>query len=95
MNTEHTKGPWKVDTKGRFWSIESTQCEICAMPDMDGREATPNEQANARLIAAAPELLAALEHIVSEIAGGGDMSAATVEHLGSIARAAITRATGH
>ena len=53
-------------------------------------KAYPNAEANARLIAAAPDLLEALHHISL----CSQSSASSKEECGRIARAAITKATG-
>jgi hypothetical protein len=62
----HTPGPWFVDadgaqdagTKGAFVPFDA--CGCCDSPWMCG-ETEKERAANARLIAAAPDLLAALE----------------------------------
>ena len=57
MKTEHTQGPWRVDSQTQFgdYTIAAGQnvkaCEFIAKTQ---------SEANARLIAAAPELLEAL-----------------------------------
>lgn len=65
MQTKHTPGPWSMEKRVRsnfhqsgyrIWNPELT--EIIA--------AAENNEANARLIAAAPDLLAALEQIADE-----------------------------
>lgn len=90
--SKHTPGPWTVrvcsDTR-------------CVWPQVDG----PNdeeiivshammscriEDANARLIAAAPELLAALQEMLSRFGGATDKETPAEKQ----ARAAIAKATG-
>ncbi len=61
----HTPGPWSLNA-GEF-VISKTGGEICQMNDADG-ELLDNALANARLIAAAPELLEALEETLEAIA---------------------------
>jgi hypothetical protein len=89
--TKHTPGPWQVDQDGAGWYIESN-------PERDhsiafGRwadqeeapDANDNEKlANARLIAAAPDLLAACIEVASGYSTRGS----------EMARAAIAKATG-
>jgi hypothetical protein len=65
MNTHtHTPGPWRIDSKTRFGDYtiaagESVKtCEFIAKTQSD---------TNARLIAAAPDLLAALREIESKL----------------------------
>ena len=66
----HTPGPWRVladeqimgrPISGR-WAVEEDGAYICLDPEWDD-ECYAESFANARLIAAAPELLAALEQI--------------------------------
>ncbi len=76
--SQHTKGPWRVDeTKalGAYgvWTDYATHpghdnagypSQICAMPLSDELIDREQRDANARLIAAAPDLLAALIDLV-------------------------------
>ena len=63
MKTEHTHGPWRIDGKTRFgdFTISAGQnvkaCEFVAKTQ---------SEANARLIASAPDLLHALKCLVRE-----------------------------
>ena len=63
MKTEHTKGPWRTDG----WEnlvVNSADGHTMTLA-AGGKDACLDElKANAHLIAAAPELLAALEDIV-------------------------------
>lgn len=61
-NTQHTPGPWEVSRLQT--SEESTQVITSEGWHLCNVELDPHE-ANARLIAAAPDLLAALQKIVS------------------------------
>jgi hypothetical protein len=92
----HTPGPWiSIDTDGEHHAIVSPDSDqdhftiICIGPD------DAAENSNARLIAAAPELLAELENclaiVESEAAQGP-----TIKYRRDIAtaRAAITKAKG-
>ena len=84
--TKHTPGPWNITRHGDL---------IVGRDDIRGdvaiAEAKFNWQANAHLIAAAPELLAALH----EIAAMRDYDAATAAEARNIARAAIAKAGGN
>lgn len=91
--TQHTTAPWKLvktTTKGEFgidYKIRNNQDSlICTIG--------PNSQdANARLIAAAPDLLLALEMLVL----GADNDLTTEEiraYIQKEARAAIAKARG-
>jgi hypothetical protein len=83
MNTKHTPGPWRTDVSDPAfvnYDVRTDDTIICTM----GIEMpTEEEAANARLIAAAPELLEALEDLVNM------WSAANMVK----ARAAIAKAT--
>lgn len=72
MKTKHTSGPWNVGRKtaNETWCVWAGKLRI-AWIDFWGEQiesgnfkSESEQQANARLIAAAPELLAALEKIV-------------------------------
>ena len=99
-NTEqkHTPGPWDyyLEPSDHYkHKIRSKPGLICQLPGwVTHDELRLEQEANARLIAAAPELLEALEHylIQDEIAegyGGGVGGSAREQ-----ARAAIAKATG-
>lgn len=79
--TTHTPGPWGVRAKGQKVA-EIVRCD--------------DEQANARLIAAAPELLEALTNLVARINHNGGIGAYTGGPIFVMldARAAIAKATG-
>ena len=83
----YTPGPWVTSSlpNGTEWTVSADGGDMLA--DLTG---CPNEKANARLIAAAPELLAALQAIM------GDPDA--VDHIlyldAVAADAAIAKATG-
>lgn len=92
---KHTPGPWlAVARTNAFIEIEA--------PDQHGYSAkkvastsVTNHEANARLIAAAPTLLAALKEIVSQIdQGGTDGKVFARDYCITAARAAIANATG-
>ncbi len=92
-NATHTPGPWAVSTAGDIW-IKAGPLHVATIPragDGDWSES------NARLIAAAPELLEALELALQ----GLDIAATKQlpEFIGFVlaadkARAAIAKAKG-
>jgi hypothetical protein len=102
MTTKHTPGPWHIAFGGMdgddFAVIGSKHSER-AVCNLEPRDYT---QANARLIAAAPELLQALDEIVAEWDAGNIGRITTIpgtpgweESVGvKWARAAIAKATG-
>ena len=92
---KHTEGPWKVRGDGSRgqWYVEapSTRGDYWLVAEASGRSATEN-QINAHLIAAAPDLLDALRACAEYMEEYG----APVEMGSSVqrARAAIARAEG-
>jgi hypothetical protein len=84
MTSKHTPGPWEFfDTL--CIGVMSAQSDVAHCSGYDGNRSRDEELANARLIAAAPDLLAALEALLSY----DDM----VE-CADMARAAIAKARG-
>lgn len=66
---KHTNGPWRVSVKGdKFFGIESNDGNICILAAE--HKDRINKEANARLIAAAPDLLEALQEIFGMITRG-------------------------
>jgi hypothetical protein len=88
MKTQHTPAPWSYDEfNGKLWITDDTCIGTIAQLVTDSEKGNWDEdKANARLIAAAPELLAALQEIESRFCTGE-------ETFRSIARAAIAKAT--
>jgi hypothetical protein len=58
---DHTPGPWKLH---RLWSDDVVDSTGSLIVSAYGDYESPETQANARLISAAPELLAALEALL-------------------------------
>jgi len=112
MNTQHTPGPWEAQTNRSPLTITHELPhlpqakgghrqfrEIAEVYVSDKGDGAPEDFANARLIAAAPELLAALENLLSRAAlpGPARKNAVLRERMISAreqARAAIAKATG-
>lgn len=92
MQTKHTPGPWnfaKSDIDGRYSIYGNGPLAYCG----DTGAVNGDGEANARLIAAAPDLLVALKALVGEADLGEvdlDDDRAKLEQ----ARAAIAKATG-
>ena len=94
MNTKNTPAPWITDTENDFifskGQSETHPNIICRLFDRN-EENYPNSEANAKLIAAAPELLEALQ-IVRNYFGENDKTLA--EHkMFAIVDKAIKKAT--
>jgi hypothetical protein len=103
--SKHTPGPWKADDKGKavFIPLRAHHCEQLGIQvGFVSWEDDKEPLANARLIAAAPELLEALRVFVScslpvstEIDERGHRwTEAYLDQALPIARAAIAKATG-
>jgi type II secretory pathway component GspD/PulD (secretin) len=87
VKVSHTPGPWKYN--GYTDVYHSRGGTICEMPK--GYEHSPEHRANAILIAAAPDMLKALENIISKFDEGKNVEG----HCICDARAAIELAHGH
>lgn len=66
MKAKHTPGPWKIDVElgsrhGEFLIAKDAGDRGRGIAIAETRAGSGSERANARLIAAAPELLAALQ----------------------------------
>ncbi len=83
---KHTAGPWHLDTRPDS-SVEIQDTNAVPVAVLTLRL---QRNANARLIAAAPDLLAALEQVLDASEDNGDMS--DIDWNGI--RAAIARAKG-
>jgi len=87
---QHTPGPWYLNPRG--WVVQSTGDIVTRL------ECSNNKEGDARLIAAAPELLAALGDMTDRYARA--MKDSGVSHYPEAmveirsARAAIAKATG-
>ena len=94
METKHTPGPWILHPTAHHPAVRSIGTpdtgprRICTVGTMNGN---PVDKANARLIAAAPELLEALQNIIESVDKG---NAAILCPLAAAARSAIAKATG-
>ena len=89
----HTTGPWKVDS-GEALKVRNNSGSIATVMQthLTGRRSNDETMANARLIAAAPEMLEAL-HNMAELARPYMRDDVQLQALQD-ARAAITKATG-
>ncbi len=87
----HTPGPWVVERADDAYCIANVG-NLVIMP-CGGKVKHDNAEANARLIAAAPELLAALESAQMALMGYTHQNAVTLAALFK-ANAAIAKARG-
>lgn len=111
MKTQHTPGPWTIDVwdyshanpPRKELNVQSATLLLATVAWDEGKEnpfTVQNEtaQANARLIAAAPDLLEALQEIAERglVEGYNSADALRLRLVAtqSIARAAIAKATG-
>lgn len=88
----HTLGPWQTARHGtpdyapQFGVYANAASDLAIVRG-------PNAEANARLIAAAPDLLAALQTIADSEQLDGDSFICDFDTLQSVAREAIRKAT--
>ena len=90
---EHTPGPWhpsgtRSDAPSYVMAGDGEGSAVAICPHLDGEDRYCEHVANASLIAAAPDLLAACEWSLSMMAGGRPEE--DIAHL----RAAIKKARG-
>ena len=64
MNTQHTPGPWTVKKASPQAGVITAPNRGLGIAEVFGGGET--DTANARLIAAAPELLTALQHVIDQ-----------------------------
>ena len=98
MKTSHTPGPWRYELGVVVADLPRNECKTTAIAyvgdewrHVNGLCYGGERDANARLIAAAPDLLAALEACFDEMARGMGMSD-RFDQICYNARAAIAKA---
>lgn len=69
MSTAYTPGPWRFDTKRG--AIVTSAGEAVAVVCFHGADSLAQENANGHLIAAAPDLLAALRELLADAVRSG------------------------
>ena len=102
QEAKHTNGPWNKNLTsicGKAIGFHITDSQhgslrpICEFYDKRGTMSPEEIEANASLIAAAPELLEALRTIANSEPIDGDTIVCDFDTLQSVARAAIAKAT--
>lgn len=98
MSEKHTPGPWATDESEHDMPyqdirIHSGKRGICVvwLDDAPVHDYNAEQQANARLISVAPDLLEALKRIDDMCAAPPNFRTATIQ---DVARAAIAKVTG-
>ena len=96
MNAKHTPGPWNAIAGKLGFFINRVNQQSIAVTCIDSWQTEEEHEANARLIAAAPELLAALQAFVEQATKVSGFPQAYEPYVGAlvVARAAIARAAG-
>jgi hypothetical protein len=84
---KHTPGPWVINDQVDMLFIEADGAPVASVEVGEGPEEAEGAEADARLIAAAPDLLAELEDVLSAIQDDGEIDADSV-------RASIAKARG-
>jgi len=94
MGAKHTDGPWAFecgDHSHRYVHVtDADDRTVHYKYAAAGPNEAARDEANARLIASAPDLLEALQSLVANLAEGDFISETRID----AARAAIARATG-
>lgn len=98
MSAQYTPGPWTTDGSARGGDLDIiAPSGRVALIDCESRRDFQSEavlESNARLIVAAPELLAALQDMVGAYQRHFDVMPVAWQTYDDIARAAIAKATG-
>lgn len=79
MKAQHTPGPWRVEKTGPALLVWSDKPGLCASVNPPGSKADKTDIANARLIAAAPDLLEACDLVQRAHVGDGVTMAEAVD----------------
>lgn len=95
MNTEHTPGPWSRADSVVVTTMETHHYMTWIANCSVGGAGSSEQLANARLVAAAPELLDALKDAIEliESLDGKDNSCAPMTDISDL-RAIVAKATG-
>ena len=91
MNTQHTPAPWAISIYSGI--IDGRGCRVAQAEPMPGQD-KDEQTANAQLIAAAPELLAALQACIARMEDLQNVTNYPLAWPRVQAEAAITKAKG-
>lgn len=103
MTQKHTDGPWVVFEEGGIIGVTPSgqnrgKGDVAHFSGFDSARTLEEERANARLSAAAPELLEALVSVMglqdNTSPFGGELQQDRIDRALDAARAAIAKATG-
>lgn len=89
MTTNHTPGPWFCENGDNRWAVWDDEGMACICDVHAGVEPDPSGATHARLIAAAPDLLAACEMMLTVYGLSQE-----APHAVEVMRAAIAKAKG-
>lgn len=102
--SKHTPGPWKWEFEYQYWLLTGANGDVIADDGSAGGEYPPvieSTSPNAMLIAAAPDLLAACEAMITwantptvHTAEGAKTALRELTKVGELTRAAIAKAKG-
>jgi hypothetical protein len=84
---EHTLGPWRRSTLDQWAVLGGDNSVVCYVVPWDTSGSREEDHANVRLIAAAPELLEALQSLVATVASDEWFAAWREEAEAAIAKA--------
>ena len=90
----HTPGPWDVEPKGSRHFVDGADGLTVAYLDRAGVRERSEIEANARLIASAPELIDALEAVLPDLEHYVATHGPGPDKRLALARAAIAKAKG-
>lgn len=97
MHGEYTPGPWRIGDAGNTVfgppSDQPAPVTIATLPNATPRVPAIRRQGNARLIAAAPALLAVCERILRAIEWSESADRMTSEEQAAVLRGVIEQAT--
>ena len=93
--TQHTPGPWEIDraARGGIGVYTRQGAMVCKVTQWGGPLGQTTTDANAALIAAAPDLLAALQDIMAESSRDDD-DHDVIATIQGLCRAAMAKAKG-